>query len=83
MGEDNEEVAAEANQYINFLENNNYDGFFSGDLHFFAQFHSPNESVKITTVGAVNESRNFQGPRFAILTVFDDYTWEVEDVEIR
>ena len=59
------------------------DGFFSGDLHFFAQFNSPGQSVKITTIGAVARERNFQGPRFAILTVWDDYSWEVDEVEIR
>ncbi|MEX2028012.1 MAG: metallophosphoesterase [Candidatus Curtissbacteria bacterium] len=59
------------------------DGFFSGDLHFFAKFKSPDASVKITTIGAVDADRNFQGPRFGVLTIFDDYSWEVEDVEIR
>lgn len=59
------------------------DGFFSGDIHFFAKYQSPSGSVKITTIGAVASERNFQGPRFAILTIWDDYSWEVEDVEIR
>src|SRR3989338_2919213 len=59
------------------------DGFFSGDLHFFAKYQSPNKSVKITTIGAIASDRNFQGQRFAILTVWDDYSWEVEDIEIR
>ena len=62
---------------------NPVDGFFSGDLHFFATYLSPSGSVKITTVGAVALERNFQGPRFSVLTVWDDYSWEVEDVEIR
>jgi hypothetical protein len=83
MGEDSSDVARQAQSYLDFLESNKVDGFFSGDLHFFAQFNSPNESVKITTVGAVNSTRNFQGPRFALVTVFDDYTWKVEDFEIR
>jgi len=59
------------------------DGFFSGDLHFFANFNSPGGSVKMTTIGAVTREPNPQGPRFGVLTVFDDYTWEVKDVEIR
>lgn len=83
MGEDNSDVAKQAAELLSILESNNIDGFFSGDLHFFAQFNSPNDSVKITTVGAVNRARNFQGPRFALVTVYEDYTWEVQDVEIR
>ena len=37
----------------------------------------------MTTIGAVASERNFQGPRFGILTVYGDYSWEVENVEIR
>ena len=68
---------------MDLLEQKRVDGFFSGDLHFFARFNSPSQAVKMTTIGAVNSARNFQGPRFAIVTVYSDYSWEVEDVEIR
>ncbi len=83
MGEDSSEVAKQAQSLLSLLVQNKVDGFFSGDLHFFAQFKDPSGLVKITTVGAVTKERNFQGPRFAIVTVFDDYSWKVEDVEIR
>lgn len=83
MGEDSPQVAEQASRLIKLIEKDDVDGFFSGDLHFFAQFNSPGQSVKITTIGAVARERNFQGPRFAILTVFEDYSWEVEDAEIR
>jgi predicted phosphodiesterase len=82
MGEDSVAVADQAKRLIKLVEENKVDGFFSGDLHFFARFNSPN-GVKITTIGAVSAARNFQGPRFAIVTVYNDYSWEVEDVEIR
>ena len=83
MGEDSEEVSRQARKLMDLLEEGKVDGFFSGDLHFFASYLSPSKIVKMTTVGAAASDRNFQGPRFAILTVFDDYSWEVEDVEIR
>ena len=83
MGEDSAEVSQQAANLLSLLESVRVDGIFSGDLHFFAKYQSPSASVKITTVGAVTSERNFQGPRFAVLSVFDDYTWEVEDVEIR
>lgn len=83
MGADSEEVAVQAREFLKLMEDARVDGFFSGDLHFFAQFQSPQNAVKITTIGAVAAERNFQGPRFAIVTVFDDYGWEVEDREIK
>lgn len=83
MGEESTKVARQADELVKLIEENKVSGLFSGDLHFFAKFKSPSGSVKMTTVGAVSAERNFQGPRFGILTVFDDYSWEVEDVEIR
>ena len=83
LGADSQEVSAQAQNLIDLLEEKEVDGFFSGDLHFFAKFKSPSGSVRITTIGAVASERNFQGPRFGILTIYDDYSWEVEDVEIR
>ena len=83
MGSDSEEVSRQARKLIELLEEKKVGGFFSGDLHFFAQFKSPSGLVKMTTVGAAAKERNFQGPRFAILTVFDDYSFDVEDIEIR
>ena len=82
MGEENEAVAGQANRLIKLIEERNVDGFFSGDLHFFARFNSPS-GVKITTIGAVDAERNSQGPRFATVTVYNDYSWDVSDVEIR
>ena len=83
MGEDSMEVSRQARKLMDLLEEKKVSGFFSGDLHFFAQFKSPNDAVKITTIGAVASERNFQGPRFAILTVYSDYSFDVQDVEIR
>lgn len=112
MGEDNPEVAKQAQELVSLMEEKKVDGFFSGDLHFFATYevspriitkateidgsvalHNsaefstpgglPQQSVRITTIGAVASERNFQGPRFGILKIFDDYSWEVEDHEIR
>lgn len=81
MGSEVDSVKEQATRYLELLEKSKVDGFFSGDLHFFAKFNSPG-GMKITTVGAVNSTRNFQGPRFVLVKVYSDYTWEVEDLEI-
>jgi len=82
MGADNSEVSEQAKEFMKVMEDAKIDGFFSGDLHFFAGFNSPG-GVKITTVGATSAERNFQGPRYAIVTVYNDYSWEVEDREVE
>ncbi len=83
MGAQSVDVANQAQRLMKILRENSIDGFFSGDIHFFARFNTEDEKIKITTIGAVARERNFQGPRFGIVKVFSDYTWEVEDVEIR
>lgn len=92
MGSETASVAAQAKRYMELLETNKVDGFFSGDLHFFAEFSTKGGStsggkfasgVRITTVGAIDEDRNFLGPRFAIVKVYSDYSWEVKDEEIK
>lgn len=83
LGEDSSNVALQAKSLLTLLQQRKVSGFFSGDLHFFAQFKSPDNSVRIVTVGAVASERNFQGPRFAVLTINNDYTWSVEDIEIK
>ena len=83
MGQDAQNVKAQAENLLSILEEGQISGFFSGDMHFFAQFKTPKQAVKITTIGAVASQKNFQGPRFGIVTVYDDYSWKAEDVEIR
>ena len=83
MGQDAQNVKAQAENLLAILEEGQISAFFSGDMHFFAQFKTPKQAVKITTIGAVSSQKNFQGPRFAIVTVYDDYSWKAEDVEIR
>ena len=83
MGQDAPNVRAQAGNLLVILEEGQVSGFFSADMHFFAQFKTPKQAVKITTIGAVSSQKNFQGPRFGIVTVYDDYSWKAEDVEIR
>lgn len=83
MGEDSLQVASQATQLLDVFAKNKVDGFFSGDIHFFAQFKDPLGSVRISTIGAIASERNFQGPRFSILNIYDDYSFELEDIEIN
>lgn len=83
MGADRESVAVQARDYINLLEEKKIEGFFSGDIHFYAKFNSPNNVFKMNTIGSVNRERNFQGPSFAIVKVYNDYTWDSESIDLQ
>lgn len=56
---------------------------FSGDIHYFSEYSEPQTTLAMVTVGAITIERNPQAPRFAVVSVFEDGSTEVEDVEIR
>ena len=61
MGQDAPNVKAHAENLLAILEEGQISGFFSADMHFFAQFKTPKQAVKITTIGAVQARRIFKG----------------------
>lgn len=56
---------------------------FSGDVHYFSQYEEPVTKLPMVTIGAITIERNPQVPRFAVVSVFEDGTTKVEDVEIK
>lgn len=56
---------------------------FSGDIHYFTRYQEPVTHLNMTTIGAAASAKNTQAPRYGVVTVYEDGTYGVEDVEIR
>lgn len=56
---------------------------FAGDIHYFSEYEEPAAKLSMITVGAVGSQRNPQSPRFAVVSVKEDGSTRVEDVEIK
>lgn len=56
---------------------------FAGDIHFFSEYSEPLTNLSMVTIGAVSSQRNPQAPRFAVVSVFEDGSSKVEDVEVK
>lgn len=56
---------------------------FSGDIHYFTRYSEPQTGLAMTTIGAVASQRNPQNPRYSIVDVYEDYTYDVGDLEIK
>ena len=82
MGYGNEEITIQAKQLLYQLESSKVNELFTGDLHHFARYSSPRLGVRITSIGAISAEKNFQGPSFAIVKVFENYSYEVENIQI-
>lgn len=55
---------------------------FAGDLHSFTRYQDQG-GLKMTTVGALNGERNTQSARFAMVDVYQDGSYNIEDLEIK
>ncbi|MCL4366509.1 metallophosphoesterase [Patescibacteria group bacterium] len=56
---------------------------FAGDIHYFSDYTEPKTNLPMVTVGAAGIQRNPQTPRFAVVSIFEDGSNKVEDVEIK
>ncbi|QQG43096.1 MAG: metallophosphoesterase [Candidatus Daviesbacteria bacterium] len=83
MGRVNPKLVSQAKELIKMFKDNGVAEVFTGDLHFYSQYSDPDSKLKMTTVGAVTALRNLQNPRFSLVTVYSDYSYLVEDVEIK
>ncbi len=58
-------------------------GVFAGDIHSFTQYQDPESDIRMVTVGAISQDRNTKAPRFVLIDVYTDGSYNVEDMEIK
>lgn len=83
MGKIDKELKEQAQSLIYRFKDSGVNKVFSGDVHYFSEYEEPITKLSMVTVGAVSSDRNPQAPRYAIVTVFEDGSTRVDDVEIR
>lgn len=83
MGRVEKSLKFQADGLISQLEKAGTTRVFAGDIHYFSEYHEPKTDMFMTTAGAVTIEKNPQAPRFAVVSVFDDGSVKVEDVEIK
>lgn len=55
----------------------------AGDVHFYSRFNEPKTGLKMTVVGALTDDRNTQNPRFVMVDVYEDGSYNMQDIEIK
>lgn len=83
MGRVNPKLLAQAKELIKMFKENGVAEVITGDLHFYSQYADPDSKLKMTTVGAVTALRNVQNPRFAMMSIYSDYSYSIDDIEIK
>lgn len=83
MGKVQKELKQQAEGLIFQLKAAGAKKIFSGDIHYFSEYEEPVTKLSMSTIGAVTIERNPQVPRFAIVTVFEDGSTKIQDIEIK
>lgn len=83
MGKVEKELKKQGRELIFKLKEAGVKKIFAGDIHYFSEYNEPETKLEMMTAGAVTSERNPQSSRFAIVSVFEDGTTRVEDVQIR
>jgi hypothetical protein len=82
MGSIEPKLKSQATLLINLLKSKNVTAVLAGDTHFFSNYSEPNTSINMTAVGAITEFRNLQGPRYVMVDVYTDGSYNIQDTEI-
>lgn len=83
MGKAEKELKTQAEGLIFQLKSAGVKKIFSADTHYFSEYEEPVTKLPMVTIGALVTDRNPQAPRFAIVSVFEDGSTKVEDIQIK
>ncbi len=83
MGKTESNLKQQAQAMIFQLKNAGVKKVFAGDIHYFSEYEEPVTKLPMVTVGAVATDRNPQAPRYAVVSVFEDGSTKVDDIEIK
>lgn len=83
MGKVTPKLTSQAEHLTTTFKRAGVDLVFSADTHFFSKFTEPKNEQNMLTVGAVTSERNPQAPRFAMVAILEDGSYNIEETEIR
>ena len=83
MGVETPSLKDEAKNIILQLKETGVNEIFYGNVHYFTRYQETSSGLKMTTSGAITSAKNTQAPRYTLVTVYEDNTYGVEDVEIK
>ncbi len=83
MGKVTPNLKNQASHLIDLFKKNGVDEVFAADTHYFTRYTEPTMNLKMTTSGAVTSDRNPQSPRFVMVDVFEDGTYDVKETPVQ
>lgn len=72
----------QAQELENLFKSSKVGALFAGNIHAYSSYEGKS-GLPMYTIGAVTADRNVQLPRFAIVDVYENGSYNVEDIEIK
>lgn len=79
----NKIVAGQAQTLIEMFKKAGVAEVFAGDIHAYSRYEDPKTGLKMITAGALTRERNLQPPRFLMVDVFENGSYNVLDTELK
>lgn len=83
MGRVVPQLKTQADNLLSLFQKSGVNEIFSADTHFFSRYSDPTTNLKITTVGAITDNPNAQTPRFAIVDVYTNGSYNIEETQVK
>lgn len=83
MGKETPKLKNQAEHLTSIMQKGGVDEVFFADTHFATRYTEPKTNLKMMTVGAVTSIKNPQAPRFVMVDVADDGSYNIREVEIK
>ncbi len=83
MGKVSPSLKNQADHLIDLFKKNGVDEVFAADTHYYTRYVEPTMDLKMTTVGAVTSDRNPQSPRFTMVEVYEDNSYQVRETVLE
>ncbi|MFA5932455.1 MAG: metallophosphoesterase [Microgenomates group bacterium] len=79
----NTKLQNQAKELLGLMKGAKVGGVFAGDIHAYTTYTDMETNINMVTVGALSKERNTQAPRFAIVDVYDDGSYNISDIEVK
>lgn len=83
MGKVDPKLESQASFLIDLFKKDNVAVVFGGDTHFYSDYTEPTHNLYMVAVGAITAYRNLQGPRYTMVDVYADGSYNIQDTEIK
>lgn len=83
MGKVTPKLSSQAEHLMTTFKRLGVDLVFSADTHFYSTYKEPKNDLDMITVGALTSEKNPQAPRFAIVEVLEDGSFNILETEIK